>query len=349
MNPKLFVRKNIYHLKPYSCARDEFQGVASVHLDANESPYNQGLNRYPDPLQRTLKEKIAEIKKVRPTQIMVGNGSDEAIDLVFRIFCEPREDNVVAMEPTYGMYRVAADINDVEYRPALLEENFQLNASKLLAAADIHTKVIFLCSPNNPSGNLMNREEMQTIVQNFNGIVVVDEAYADFSTEPTWLKELDNYPNLIILHTLSKAWGLASLRCGPAFASEEIIALFNKVKYPYNINMLTQKKALDELNNVNRKNAWVEMILREREPLATALKTLPVVKKIYRSDANFLLVKVEDADKTYRFLTEKGIIVRNRNKIPLCDNCLRITVGTPDENRTLIGALKEFSKTCNYK
>ncbi|MDR2622004.1 MAG: histidinol-phosphate transaminase [Dysgonamonadaceae bacterium] len=347
MNLKFLVRKNIYHLKPYSCARDEFQGIASVHLDANESPYNQEFNRYPDPLQHTLKEKIAEIKKVRPSQIMAGNGSDEAIDLVFRIFCEPETDNVVAMEPTYGMYKVAADINNVEYRPVLLEENFRLNASKLLAATDIHTKVIFLCSPNNPSGNLMNREEMQAIVQNFNGIVVIDEAYIDFSTEPTWLKDLDKYKNLIVLHTFSKAWGLASLRCGLAFASEEIIALFNKVKYPYNVNSLTLNKVLDELNYGNRKNAWIEMILKAREPLAEALKTIPIIEKIYHSDANFLLIKVRDADKTYRFLTEKGIIVRNRNKIPLCDNCLRITVGTPDENSALISALKEFANEFN--
>ncbi|MDR1610398.1 MAG: histidinol-phosphate transaminase [Candidatus Symbiothrix sp.] len=343
MNLKFLVRKNIYHLKPYSCARDEFQGIASVHLDANESPYNQEFNRYPDPLQRTLKEKIAEIKNVRPSQIMAGNGSDEAIDLVFRIFCEPNEDNVVAMEPTYGMYKVAADINNVEYRPVQLEENFRLNASKLLAATDIHTKVIFLCSPNNPSGNAMNREEILTIVQNFNGIVVIDEAYIDFSTGPTWLKDLDKYLNIIVLHTFSKAWGLASLRCGLAFASEEIIALFNKVKYPYNVNTLTQNKIINELNYVDRKNAWIEMILKEREPLTKALKSIPMVEKIYHSDANFLLVKVKDADKTYRFLTERGIIVRNRNKIPLCDNCLRITVGTPDENGALIGALKEFS------
>ncbi|MDR2691371.1 MAG: histidinol-phosphate transaminase [Dysgonamonadaceae bacterium] len=347
MNPELFVRRNIYHLQPYSCARDEFQGVASVHLDANENPYNQGLNRYPDPLQRTLKEKIAGIKQVRPAQIMAGNGSDEAIDLVFRIFCEPREDNVVAMEPTYGMYKVAADINDVEYRPVPLEENFRLNASKMLAAADSRTKAIFLCSPNNPSGNLMKREEMLIVMQNFNGIVVIDEAYIDFSTGPTWLKELDNYANLIVLQTLSKAWGLASMRCGLAFASEKIIALFNKVKYPYNVNTLTQNKALDALNAVNRKNEWVEMILKAREPLAESLKTLPVVEKIYKSDANFLLVKVRDADKTCRFLTEKGIIVRNRSKIPLCDNCLRITVGTPDENSALIAALKEFSNELN--
>lgn len=343
MNTKLLVRKNIGHLKPYSCARDEFQGVASVHLDANENPYNQELNRYPDPLQRALKEKIAEIKNVRPAQIMAGNGSDEAIDLVFRIFCEPHEDNVVAMEPTYGMYKVAADINDVEYRPALLEEGFRLNASKLLATADGHTKAVFLCSPNNPSGNLMNREEMRTVVQKFNGMVVIDEAYVDFSTEPTWLEELDKYANLIVLHTFSKAWGLASVRCGLAFASEEIIALFNKVKYPYNINRLTQDKTLAELNCADRKNGWVEIILKERKLLADALKTLPVIEKIYPSDANFLLVKVKDADKTWSFLTEKGIIVRNRNKLPLCDNCLRITVGTPDENRALIGALKKFS------
>lgn len=347
MNLQFLVRKNIYHLKPYSCARDEFQGIASVHLDANESPYNQEFNRYPDPLQRKLKEKIAEIKKVRPSQIMAGNGSDEAIDLVFRIFCEPKADNVVAMEPTYGMYKVAADINNVEYRPVPLEENFRLDASKLLVAADIHTKAIFLCSPNNPSGNLMNREEMLTIVQNFNGIVVIDEAYIDFSTESSWLKDLDKYENIIVLHTFSKAWGLASLRCGLAFASEEIIALFNKVKYPYNVNTLTQNKVLNELNFGDRKNAWINMILKAREPLAEALRAIPAVEKIYRSDANFLLVKVKDADKTYRFLTEKGIIVRNRNKIPLCDDCLRITVGTPDENGALISALNEFSNGFN--
>ena len=346
MNLELLVRKNIYYLKPYSCARDEFQGIASVYLDANESPYNQNFNRYPDPLQHKLKQKIAEIKKVRPAQIMVGNGSDEPIDLIFRIFCEPQRDNVVAMEPTYGMYKVAADINNVEYRPVLLEENFRLIASKLLAATDIHTKVIFLCSPNNPSGNLMDRKEMLEIVQKFKGIVVIDEAYVDFSAEPSWLKDLDNYKNLIIFHTFSKAWGLASLRCGLAFASEEIIALFNKVKYPYNVNTLTQNKVFEELEN-NRKNAWVEMILEEREPLAEALKVLPIVEKVYHSDANFLLIKVKDADKTYRFLTGKGIVVRNRSKIPMCDNCLRVTVGTPDENKALVSALKEFSNGFN--
>jgi histidinol-phosphate aminotransferase len=343
MDLELLVRKNIYHLKPYSCARDEFQGTASVYLDANEIPYNQKFNRYPDPLQHKLKQKISELKKIHPAQIMAGNGSDEPIDLIFRIFCEPKEDNVVAMEPTYGMYKVAADINNVEYRPILLEENFHLNASKLLAATDIHTKVIFLCSPNNPSGNLMDRGEMLTVVRNFNGIVIIDEAYADFSSEHSWLEDLNQHKNLIVLHTFSKAWGLASLRCGLAFASEEIIALFNKVKYPYNINSLTQKEVLDELTNYSRKNDWVRMILEERELLGKALSVFPIVEKIYHSDANFLLVKMIDADKIYRFLTKKGIIVRNRSKISMCDNCLRITVGTPDENRVLISALKEFS------
>jgi len=346
MDLELLVRKNIFHLNPYSCARDEFQGTASVYLDANENPYNPKFNRYPDPLQHALKQRIADIKKIRPSQIMAGNGSDEPIDLVFRIFCEPKEDNVVAMEPTYGMYRVAADINNVEYRPVMLEENFRLNASKLLAAVDIHTKIIFLCSPNNPSGNLMNREEMLTIVQNFKGIVVIDEAYIDFSNEPSWLKDLDKYKNLIVFHTFSKSWGLASLRCGLAFASEEIIDLFNKVKYPYNVNTLTQNTVLNELSN-NQKEAWVKMILKEREPFAEELKTLSIVEKVYHSDANFLLVKVKDANKTYRFLTDRGIVVRNRNKVPMCDNCLRITVGTPEENSALICALNEFSKNVN--
>jgi histidinol-phosphate aminotransferase len=346
MNLELLVRKNIYHLKPYSCARDEFKGTASVHLDANESPYNQDFNRYPDPLQTKLKQKIAELKKVPATQIMVGNGSDEPIDLIFRVFCEPKEDNVVAMEPTYSMYNVAADINNVEYRPVLLEENFRLNASKLLSATDIHTKVIFLCSPNNPSGNLMDREEILTILQNFNGIIVIDEAYLDFSAEPSWLKDIDKFENLIVLHTFSKSWGLASLRCGLAFASEEIIALFNKVKYPYNVNTLTQNKVLDELN-AYLKNTWVRMILKERESLTDALKALSIVEKVYHSDTNFLLVKVKNADETYRFLTERGIIVRNRSKLSMCENCLRITVGTPEENNALIGALKDFSKDIN--
>jgi len=341
MNLESLVRKNIFNLKPYSCARDEFKGEASAYLDANESPYNLNYNRYPDPLQERLKEKISQIKKITPARIFLGNGSDEAIDLIFRIFCEPAVDNVVAIEPTYGMYKVSADINHVEYRKVLLDENFQPDAEQLLAAADKRTKVIFLCSPNNPSGNLLNRLEMRKVVEGFPGIVIIDEAYIDFSSEPSWLTDLDKYPNLIVLHTFSKAWGLASLRCGMAFASEEIIALFNKVKYPYNLSALVQQAVLEQLSAGDTfKAEWTNQILKEREPLAAALKMLPLVEKIYPSDANFLLVKVNDANGIYKKLVEKGVIVRNRNSVTLCGNCLRITVGTKKENSLLINSLK---------
>lgn len=329
------------NLKPYSCARDEFNGKASVYLDANENPYNREYNRYPDPLHTHLKKRISQVKKIDTTRIMLGNGSDEAIDLVFRIFCEPAEDNVVTIEPTYGMYKVCADINNVEYRAVMLDENFQMNAEQLLNSADKHTKVIFLCSPNNPSGNLLNRLEMRKVVENFPGMVVIDEAYIDFSSEPSWLNDLDQYPNLIILHTFSKAWGLASLRCGMVFASEEIIRLFNKVKYPYNLSALVQYTIFTELYvGSDYKDQWVRLILREREYLAEALKTLSIVEKIYPSDANFLLVKVNDANGIYKKLVKKGIIVRNRNSVSLCGNCLRITVGTEEENEELIDSLK---------
>jgi len=341
MNLESFVRKNIVDLKPYSCARDEFKGEASVYLDANESPYNRHYNRYPDPLQERLKERISQIKKIHPSRIMLGNGSDEPIDLIFRIFCEPAVDNVVAIEPTYGMYKVCADINHVEYRKIRMDENFQPNADQLLAATDQHTKVIFLCSPNNPSGNLLNRSEMRKVVEGFQGITVIDEAYIDFSSEPSWLNDLDRYPNLIVLHTFSKAWGLASLRCGMAFASEEIIAFFNKVKYPYNLSTLVQQTILDQLSAGDTfKTEWVNRILGEREPLAVALKELPMVEKVYPSDANFLLAKVTDANGIYNELVSKGIIVRNRNSVSLCGNCLRITVGTKEENSRLIDSLK---------
>ena len=341
MNLELLVRKNIFNLKPYSCARDEFKGEASVYLDANESPYNSEYNRYPDPLQQNLKKRISIIKKINPERIMLGNGSDEAIDLVFRIFCEPAVDNAVAIEPTYGMYKVCADINNVEYRKVLLDENFQMEAEHLLAAANEHTKVIFLCSPNNPTGNLLNRQEMLKVIKSFHGIVIIDEAYIDFSSEPSWLNDLDKYPNLIVLHTFSKAWGLASLRCGMAFASEEIIALFNKVKYPYNLSKLVQYTVLDQLDaGSDCKNQWVEEILSDRKHLYDALKTIPAVEKIYPSDANFLLVKVNDANGIYKYLVDKGVIVRNRNSVSLCGNCLRVTVGTNEENNILIDSLK---------
>ena len=341
MNLESVVRKNIFNLKPYSCARDEFKGEASVYLDANESPYNSSYNRYPDPLQERLKKRISQVKKISPAKIMLGNGSDEVIDLIFRIFCEPAIDNVVAIEPTYGMYKVSADINNVEYRKVLLDENFQPDAELLLSAADSHTKVIFLCSPNNPSGNLLNRSEMLKVVERFEGIVAIDEAYIDFSSEPSWLNDLDKYPNLIVLHTFSKAWGLASLRCGMAFASEEIIAFFNKVKYPYNLSSLVQYTILTQLDvGSDYKNYWVKLILEEREYLADDLKKLKVVEKVYPSDANFFLVKVNDANGIYKKLVEKGVIVRNRNSVSLCGNCLRITVGTGEENEILINYLK---------
>lgn len=336
------IRPNILALKPYSCARSEFKGEASVFLDANENPMNGPYNRYPDPLQWALKKKIAQIKNVRPEQIMLGNGSDEPIDLIIRIFCEPKEDNCVAMNPTYGMYQVCADINNVEYRKVLLDENYTLNNRKILAETDAHTKVIWLCSPNNPTGNLMNRNEMLKIVNGFNGIVVIDEAYVDFSSEESWLSDLDKYPNLIILQTFSKAWGLASVRCGMAFASEEIIRFFNNVKYPYNLNYLTQSFVKDQLEQEDRKKAWVKMLLEQRSYLIQKLKELPLVEKVYPTDANFVLIKVADATKVYNNLVDKGIIVRNRNTVSLCLGCIRITVGTQAENDALLSELRKM-------
>lgn len=338
---KDLVRQNIYNLKPYSCARDEFKGEASVFLDANENPLNNPYNRYPDPLQIELKKKIAQIKNVRPSQIMLGNGSDEPIDLIVRIFCEPKQDNIVAIAPTYGMYEVCANVNDVEYRKVLLNEDFSLNANLVLEAIDDCTKVVFLCSPNNPTGNLLNRNEMLKIINRFQGIVVIDEAYIDFASEPSWLNDLDNYPNLIVLQTFSKAWGLAAVRCGMAFASEEILSYFNKVKYPYNVNLLTQNFVEKELSYEERKKEWVKMLLDERDNLIQELKKLSIVKSVFPSDANFVLVKVTDAKFIYTALMNKGVIVRNRHSVQLCGNCLRITVGTQDENAVLIAELKK--------
>lgn len=336
------VRKNIRKLKPYSCARNEFKGEASVYLDANENPMNAPYNRYPDPLQGELKAKIANLKKVRPSQIMLGVGSDEPIDLLIRIFCEPRVDNVVAIDPTYGMYQVCADINDVEYRKVLLNADYSLDADRVLAAVDANTKLIFLCSPNNPTGNLLDRKEIGKIISGFKGIVIVDEAYVDFSSEPSWLTELDQHANLVVLQTFSKAWGLASVRCGMAFASEEVIDYLNKVKYPYNLNLLTQEFVSEQLDHESRKTEWVEMLLKQRALLQKQLEAIAWIEKVYPSDANFLLVKVPDANRLYDKLVDKGIIVRNRNKISLCVGCLRITIGMPDENNTLIDELKQL-------
>ena len=340
---KELVRENIWKLKPYSCARDEFKGEAKAYLDANENPFNTLYNRYPDPLQWAVKEKIAELKYVKPSQIMLGVGSDEPIDLIFRVFCEPKIDNVVAINPTYGMYGVCADINNVEYRQVNLEADFSLNAEKVLAAVDKNSKVIFLCSPNNPTGNLLNATEVEKILKGFDGIVVIDEAYIDFSDKASWISKLNKYPQMVILQTFSKAWGLAAARCGMAFASEEIISFFNKVKYPYNINILTQKLILEKLEQVEIKNNWVKEILSQRALMIEELEQLSIVEHIYPSDANFILVKVDDANLRYKQLVEKGIIVRNRNSVTLCENCLRITIGTAQDNKELLNALRSLA------
>ena len=333
---KDLVRKNIWELKPYSCARDEFKGEASVYLDANENPYGAPYNRYPDPRQIALKEKISKIKGVPADQIMLGNGSDEPIDLIYRIFCEPGVDNVVAIEPTYGMYSVCADVNNVEYRPIKLDDKFDINGRETITAVDEHTKVMWFCSPNNPTGNLLTRNKLAFMCYNFPGIVVIDEAYADFSSQESWLKTLNQFPNLIVLQTFSKAWGMASVRCGMAFASKQIIELFNKVKYPYNINLLTQQFVSERLDHEDEMKQQVQQILAERSRMAEELQKLDCVETVYPSEANFLLVKVDDAELRYDQLMMSGVIVRNRNKVQLCEGCLRITIGTPEENNELL-------------
>lgn len=340
---KELVRPNIWSLAPYSSARNEYSGhKAHVFLDANENPYNKPYNRYPDPLQTDLKARIAKIKGVDASRIFLGNGSDEAIDLVYRVFCEPGSDNVVAIEPTYGMYKVCADINNVEYRKVLLDERYQLSAAKLLAACDENTKVVWLCSPNNPTGNNLDRSEIETVVKETQCIVVIDEAYADFSENRSFRKDLALYPNLIVLNTFSKAWGCAALRLGMAFASTEIIELFNKVKYPYNINLLTQEQADKILDRRFEVEDWVRLLLQERTKVMKAFAELPICKKVYPSDANFFLALVTDAQAVYDYLVEKGIIVRNRTRVELCNNCLRITIGTKSENIELLSALRQF-------
>lgn len=342
MNIKDLVRPNILNLKPYSSARDEFQGEASVFLDANENPLNNPYNRYPDPLQRSLKKIVAEMKNIDESYLFFGNGSDEPIDLVYRIFCEPQKDNVVAMDPSYGMYMVCADINNVEYRKVLLKEDFSLDVERMLSAADKNTKVLFLCSPNNPTGNDVSKVDVIRILEDFSGIVVIDEAYIDFSERESYIEILPAYKNLIILQTFSKAWGLASVRLGMAFANPEIISYFNKVKYPYNINLLTQNFVEKEIKQKERKSVWVKMIIEQRDVLIQNLKNLSLVKKIYPSDANFVLIKVDNANEIYSYLVDRGIIVRNRNNVSLCLGCLRITIGTPEENARLIEELKKY-------
>jgi histidinol-phosphate aminotransferase len=340
---KDLVRENIWNLKPYSSARDEYKGVkAEVFLDANENPYNTPINRYPDPLQGELKKQISNLKSVPSECIFLGNGSDEAIDLIFRVFCNPGKDNVLAIAPTYGMYEVCADINDVEYRKVLLNQDFQIDASKLLAACDSNTKVIFICSPNNPTGNNICRIEIEKVLESFQGIVVVDEAYSDFSSVRPFRLDLQQYSNIVILNTFSKAWGCAAIRLGMAFASSQIIELFNKVKYPYNVNLLTQLKASEVLSDVSKIQKRVNMIVEARMCLVDAFAQLPICEKIYPTDSNFFLAKVIGADEIYKYLVAKGIIVRNRNHVELCGDCLRITIGTNEENRKLLSALRTY-------
>lgn len=338
-------RPNIWALKPYSSARDEYSGkTASVFLDANENPYNAPNNRYPDPLQKELKALIAPVKKVKPEQIFLGNGSDEAIDLLFRAFCRPGIDNVVAIHPTYGMYQVCADINDVEYRKVLLDEKFQFKAEDLLRASDENTKLIFLCSPNNPTGNNLDAKEIITLLQEFQGIVIVDEAYIDFSTQPSFIGILDEYPNLVILQTFSKAWGCAAIRLGMAFASPDIIGIFSKIKYPYNINLLTQQEALRMMQRHYEVQRWISTLLEERARLMQAFTQLPCCKKVFPTDANFFLTRVSNAKAIYDYLVDQGIIVRNRSNITRCEDCLRITVGTRPENDALLEALRKYTE-----
>ena len=339
---KELTRPNIWNLAAYSSARNEYSGkVARVFLDANENPYNAPFNRYPDPLQQEVKQLVSRIKGVPVENIFLGNGSDEAIDLPYRCFTTPGVDNVVAMDPTYGMYKVCADINDVEYRTVALDDHFDIQAERILAACDDHTKLIWLCSPNNPTGNNLNREEIEKVITQFQGLVIVDEAYSDFSKQRPFRTEILKYPNLIVLNTMSKAWGCAAIRMGMAFASQEIIDLFNKVKYPYNVNELTQQQAKKALEDPYEVDKWVKILLQERSKLMEAFQLLPDCEEVYPSDANFFLAKMKDAQATYDYLVDEGIIVRNRTKITLCHNCLRITIGTKTENSELLSALRK--------
>ena len=340
------VRENVKQMKPYSTARDEFTDfdiADMIFLDANENPFENGVNRYPDPQQVSVKEVLAKQKFVKTNQILLGNGSDEVLDLLFRAFCEPKKDNVITLPPTYGMYGVLANINAVENREVLLSDDFQPQIEKIIEAVDENTKVIFLCSPNNPTGNSFSDESVAYLLQNFKGLVVIDEAYIDFSKKDSWSNELDEYPNLIITQTLSKAYGLAGIRLGVCYGSAEIISVLNKIKPPYNVNELTQKRAIERLGDTEKIKAEIESIITQREKLLKELLDVKFVEKIYPTEANFILVKVDDANKRYDKLIAKGIVIRNRTTQPLCDNCLRFTVGTAQENMKLIVALKEMN------
>ena len=340
------VRANVKVLKPYSSARDEFEDFDTanmVFLDANENPYQNGVNRYPDPQQNSVKAVLAKNKGLNTNQILLGNGSDEVLDLLFRAFCEPKEDNVISLPPTYGMYGVLANINDVEHKEIVLSESFQPRVEAILEAVTPNTKIIFLCSPNNPTGNSFTTESVTTLLEKFNGFVVIDEAYIDFSYKASWLAKLDQYPNLIITQTLSKAYGLAGIRLGICYGSADVIAILNKIKPPYNVNELTQQRALERLKDQAKIDNEITSIIEQRESLLKVLNEVSFVEKIYPSEANFILAKVDDANKRYDELIAKGIVIRNRTTQPLCENCLRFTIGTEEENKKLIDALMEIS------
>jgi histidinol-phosphate aminotransferase len=333
-------------MKPYSSARDEFKDfdvAQMIFLDANENPFETGVNRYPDPQQVSVKEVLAKKKNISRSQILLGNGSDEVLDLLFRAFCEPNKDNIISLPPTYGMYGVLANINSVENREVLLSSDFEPQVSAILKAVNQYTKILFLCSPNNPTGNTFSDESVVSLLQNFNGLVVIDEAYIDFSKKQSWVNELDEYPNLVITQTLSKAYGLAGIRLGICYASSPVIAILNKIKPPYNVNELTQKRALVRLADKEKIQYEIDSIIAQREDLLKVLNEVSFVTKIYPTEANFVLIKVDDANKRYTELIAKGIVIRNRTTQPLCDNCLRLTIGTAEENKKLIDALLELN------
>ncbi len=344
MNIQDLIRPNIKGLKPYSSARDEFKGVPKdmVFLDANENPFENGVNRYPDPQQRTVKSLLAEIKGISQEQILLGNGSDEVLDIIFRAFCEPNQDNIITLPPTYGMYSVLANINAIGIKTVRLDENFQPKVEAILNIADANSKVLFLCSPNNPTGNSFNSKAIERLVKEFKGIVVIDEAYIDFSNEESWINRLQDFSNLIVTQTLSKAYGMAGIRLGICYASKEITSVFNRIKPPYNVNELTQQRAIVQLEKNKETQQQVLQILKERDVLVDKLKEVDFVSEIYPTDANFVLAKVDDATKRYNQLIEKGIVVRNRTTQPGCENCLRFTVGTKTENDRLIKVLREL-------
>ena len=345
MNIQDLIRPTIKALKPYSSARDEFQGNSDdmVFLDANENPFENGVNRYPDPQQRTLKSLLSTIKGVTQQNILLGNGSDEVLDLIYRTFCEPNQDNIITLPPTYGMYSVLANINAIEIKSVQLDADFQPKVEDILDVANSNSKLLFLCSPNNPTGNSFEVKSIERLIDEFKGIVVIDEAYIDFSNKESWTSRLNEFSNLIITQTLSKAHGMAGIRLGICYASEEIISVLNRIKPPYNVNILTQQKAISQLEQQGLTQNQVTNILKERDLLITKLESIDYISKIYPSDANFVLVEVDDANKRYDQLIDKGIVIRNRTTQPGCENCLRFTIGTPKENRTLIDTLKSIS------